>query len=200
MIIAEELPQAGGSVSSLLKEWKMQIPSLGHYENFVFDRMNGEWKGRLLTALRASEFARRKKDCEKLTHCRNQISHSTLISNHRAAEIVKDFSMLLVRLLNAVSFLRRFRLFVALTLDNHGISWTATGKLLCGSNLHHPTATMVLKAPPLSKNVAVILDTEVIADLGPLVAVVMSQKGDWDVYKIYNKLGLNGIEFELIPN
>ncbi len=111
-----------------------------------------------------------------------------------------EFSKVLVRLLNAISCLRRFRLFVALTLENNGTSWTANGKLLRGSNLHHPTATMVLRAPPLTRHVAVIVDTAVIANVGPLIEVVLSQKGDWDVYKIYNKLGEKGIEFEFIPN
>ena len=200
MIMAEQFPKAESPVPSLLKEWKMQKPSLGHYESFVFDSINGKWDGSLLNALRASDFAHRRQDCSSLTHCRNQISHSTLISQHRAAEIVRDFSKVLICLLNAVSCLRRFRLFLALTLENHGTSWAANGKLLQGSNLHHPTATMVLKDPPLTRHVTIITDTAVIADVGVLIEVVMSQKGDWDVYKVYNKLDENGIVFELIPN
>jgi hypothetical protein len=59
---------------------------------------------------------------------------------------------------------------------------------------------MVLKDPPLTRHVTIITDTAVIADVGVLIEVVMSQKGDWDVYKVYNKLDENGIVFELIPN
>jgi hypothetical protein len=59
---------------------------------------------------------------------------------------------------------------------------------------------MVLKAPPLTRSVAVIVDTEVVADVSPVIEVLISQKGDWDVYKIYNKLGEKGIDFEIIPN
>lgn len=147
MIMAEQVPKAGGaSISSLLEQSNMGRPSLGHYVSFLFESIGSGWDGKLLTALRASDLARLRDDCDRLTKCRNEeFGHSTVISTQRAVQIVETFSKVLLRLLNAISFLRRFRLFVAHTLRYDGGSFTANGKLLCGSNLHHPTATLVLK-------------------------------------------------------
>jgi hypothetical protein len=38
-----------------------------------------------------------------------------------------------------------------------------------------------------------------VADLAPLVEMNSSSEGDWPVYKVYDKLGRSGIEFDSIP-
>jgi DNA-binding response OmpR family regulator len=201
MIMAEQVPKAGAaSISSLLEQWNMGRPSLGHYVSFLFESIDRGWDGNLLTALRASELARMRDDCDRLTKCRNEeFGHSTVISHQRAVEIVETFSKVLLRVLNAISFLRRFQLFVAHTLAFDGASFTANGKLLCGSNLHHPTAVVVLKGAVPTGHAVVIVDNAMIADVNPLIEIVTSPTDDWNVYKIYDKLGKNGIEFAFIP-
>lgn len=201
LIMAERFPKSGeASIPSLLERLNMGRPALGHYVSFLFESIRGEWDGRLLTALRMSDLARLRNDCDSLTKCRNEdFGHSTVISKHRALEIVEVFSGVLLHLLNTISFLRRFRLFVAHALGYDGTSFTANGKLLCGSNLHHPTATLVLKSAIPTGHATLVLEQEVVADVAPLIEVVTSTKGDWSVYKLYDKLGKNGIEFNFIP-
>jgi len=200
MMMSEQFPKVGGQIRFLLEQWNMNRPSLGSYVAFTFERLSSDWDGRLLTALRASGLGGMKEDCARLTHCRNEdFGHSTVVSAHRATEIVGMFSKVLVRLLNAVSCLRQFRIFVANALRYDGTWFTADGRLLCGSNLHHPTATVLLKGAAPTGHAVVIVDTEVITDLSPLVEIVTSPAGGLNVYKVYDKVGRNGIEFDLIP-
>lgn len=201
MIMAEQFPKEDANLPlTLLEQWNMARPSLGHYVSFLFERMGGDWDGRLLTALRDSNLARLRTDCDSLTECRNEdFGHSTVISNHRAVEIVDTFSKTLLRLLNAISLLRRFRLFLPSTLGYDGVSFTVSGKSLRGSNLHHPSETLVLKTAVPTGHVILVADSQVVADLAMLVEVIASLKGDWHVYKLYDKLGKGGVEFDLIP-
>lgn len=201
MIMAEESPKAGGApIQSLLNQWNMGRPALGHYVSFLYTSIGGGWDGKLLTGLRASEFPRLRDDCDRLTRCRNEeFGHSTVISAHRAAEIVEVFSNPLRKLLNAISFLRRFQLFLPESLSYDGTLFTANGKLLRGSNLRHATGALRLKMAAPTGHVVVVLDSAMIADLEPLLAVAPSTKGDWGVYKLYDKIGKNGIEHDLIP-
>jgi hypothetical protein len=135
-----------------------------------------------------------------MTKCRNdEFGHSAVIPAHRASEITRDFSTVLLLLLNAISFFRRFRLFVSHTLRYDGTLFTASGRLLQGSNLHHPAATLPLNLAIPTGHAIVVFETVVIADVSPLVEVIPAQKGDWDVYKIYSKVARNGLEFDVIP-
>lgn len=201
MIMAEQFPKTGGApISSLLNQWNMERPALGHYVSFLYASIAGGWDGKLLTTLRTSDFSRLRDDCDRFTRCRNEeFGHSTVISVHRATEIVETFSKMLLRLLNAVSFLRRFQLFVAQTLGYNGVLFTANGRLLRGSNLHHPAVTLSLKMAIPTDHVVVLLDSATIADVDPLLGVTEPPKGDWSVYRIYDKVGKNGIEYDLIP-
>jgi DNA-binding response OmpR family regulator len=201
MIMAEQSPKTGGTpIHSQLNQWNMERPALGHYVSFLYASIGGGWDGKLLTSLRASEFPRLRDDCDRLTKCRNEeFGHSTVISAHRATEIVESFSNTLRKLLNAISFLRRFQLFVAESLSYDGTLFTAYGKLLRGSNLHHSTAVLIVKMAVPTGHIVVVLDSAIIADIAPLIEVGTSSKGDWAVYKVYDKVGKNGIEYDLIP-
>lgn len=200
MILAEQVQRSGEILPRLLEKWNMERPSLGSYVAFTFERLTSDWDGKLLAALRAGDLGRARGDCDRLTECRNQdFGHSTVISAHRAVEIVETLSVTLNRLLNTLSCLRRFRLFVANTLRFDGTTFVAEGKLLCGSNLHHPAAKIPLSVPIPTGHVVLTAGTSLVADLSSLVEIIPSQKGDWIVYKIYSKVGKNGIEFEFIP-
>jgi len=200
MIMAEQLPKAGDPILVLLERWDVTRPSLGRYVSFLFESLGGGWNGRLLSALRESGLVRLRADCDRLTKCRNEeFGHSTVLSTSRAVEVVETFSELIIRLLNVVSFLRKFRPFVTQTLQYDGTSFAAKGKLLSGSNLHHPVVTMTLKQPVPTGHGIIIVGDVVTADLHPLIQIVASRTGNWDVYKIYDKLGKNGIEFDVIP-
>ena len=108
-------------------------------------------------------------------------------------------SDVLLRFLNSVSCLRHFRLFVAHSLRYDAAFFTADGKLLCGSSLDHPSVTMTLKELIRTGHTIVIDGTSVVADLTPMVDTVASSGGELDLYKVYNKIGEDGIDFELIP-
>jgi CheY-like chemotaxis protein len=201
MVMAEQSPRTGGTpIESLLNQWNMERPALGHYVSFLYTSIGGRWDGKLLTSLRASEFAGLRGDCDRLTKCRNEeFGHSTVVSAHEAAQVVERFSSTIRKMLNAVSFLRRFQLFAAESLSYDGTLFTANGKLLRGSNLHHSTGAVTLTIAVPTGHIVVVLDSTVVADLAPLIEVSTSSKGDWGVYKIYDKLGKNGIEYDLIP-
>jgi DNA-binding response OmpR family regulator len=146
IIPAEQSPKCGVPIPPLMERWNLKRPALGSYVSFLFDQLGGDWSGNFLTALRASDLRRLRADCDRLTACRNDdFGHSTVVSVSRAKEIVETFSNVLYRLLNAVSFLRQFRLFIAYTLRYDGASFAAEGRLLTGSNLQHPVATIALR-------------------------------------------------------
>jgi DNA-binding response OmpR family regulator len=200
MTIAEQFPKERGTMPAFLERLGMDRPSLGSYVAFLFEALKGQWEGYLLAALRASDLGRLREDCDEITKCRNEeFAHSSVIPSHRAIEITQRFSSVLVRLLNAISFLRRFQLFVAQTLRFDGELFTASGKLLQGSNLHHPTATVALNVAVPTGHSVVILDATVVTDVSELLEVIAARKGNWDVYKIYSKVAKNGLEFDLTP-
>lgn len=145
IVMCEASKEQGGHLPSLLRSWKMERPSCGSYVAFLFDVIDGKWGGHFLPALRASDLPRLRKDCDDMTKCRNEeFGHSTVMRMHRASEVIQEFSSVLCRLLNAASFLRTFRLFLAQELRYDGNLFTATGRILQGSNLHHPHASIAL--------------------------------------------------------
>src|SRR5262249_43232035 len=154
----------------------------------IFDRLRSTWNGTLLGLLRASDFHKRRADCDRLTKCRNdEFGHSVVISKTRATEILMTFSKVLVQILNAISCVRQFRLMIIDDLRYDGTSFTAEGKLLSGSNLHHgPVSMKFAKAVP-TDHVVAIGRTSVI-DLYPLINVIPAETGDWQIYKLYDKM------------
>jgi DNA-binding response OmpR family regulator len=200
IIIAEQTLKSAVPIPPLLEKWNLKRPALGSYVSFLFERLGGDWSGNFLAALRASDLSRLRADCDRLTACRNDdFGHSTVVSATRANEIVETFSKVLLRLLNTLSFLRQFRLFVAYALRYDGTSFAAEGRSLAGSNLHHPMATIMLKEAIATGDVVIVRGVMPLANLNPLVRINSSATGDSQVYKIYNKLGKNGIEFDSIP-
>jgi hypothetical protein len=199
MILGEELPKRRISVSDLINEANMGRPSLGSYVAFVFDRLRSAWDGTLLALLRASDLHKRRADCDLLTKCRNDaFGHSVVMSKARANEIVMTFSNVLVQLLNAVSCIRQFRLMIVDGLLYDGASFTAEGKILSGSNLHHRPITMKFSKAVPTGHVLAVGQASVI-DLDPLIGVIPAETGDWQVYRLYDKLSGYKIEFDLIP-
>jgi hypothetical protein len=63
----------------------MGRPSLGHYVSFLFESIGCGWDGWLLTALRTSDLAQLRDDCDRLTKCRSEefAKPSTLLAQRK---------------------------------------------------------------------------------------------------------------------
>ena len=184
----------------MLQQLNLDRPSLGSYVAFLFDRINSDWIGSFLTALRVSEFKTQRSACDRLTQCRNaDFGHSVMLSDARAIEITQAHSNPLFRILNSLSWLRRFQFVVADTLKFDGKLFAAKGNLLRGSNLHHASTTLLLPRAVATGHVVAIGGSSTV-DLFPLINMASPSSGDWQAYKIYDKLTKGGMQYEIIPS
>jgi CheY-like chemotaxis protein len=200
MILAEHLQLSKTPASDVLQQLSLDRPSLGHYVRFLFDRINSDWNGMFLTMIRASDFKEQRKICNRLTECRNaDFGHSVMISDARATELIEVHLKDLYRILNSMSWLRRFRFLVASALRFDGNSFAIEAKLLRGSNLHHASTALSLSHAITTDHIVAVDSSLTMIDLFPLVELASATSGEWQAYRLYDKLTKAGMEFDTIP-
>lgn len=199
LVIAGECQRTKNSIEALLDISNLSRPSLGSYVSFLFSQLPLSSSGHVVEAIRTSDFTKLRGDCDDFVTCRNEFGHSAVFSPQRSLSIVSEFEPKLIRILNSVAFMRMVHLIVAESLRFVDGQFSVVAKLLRGSNLQHRSITLSFPVPLTTGHVSAIHDSCLIADLFPLLDIAPHPAGDLHVYKLYNKIGKRGIDYELIP-
>jgi len=199
VIILIEQWRAPQDFLAYVHESGMDRPTLGSYVSFVFSHLSSESKqGDFLNGLRASDFGQLRAMCDEFTKCRNEnFGHSVTISAVEAAAILRTLEPKLTRLLNALSFFRRFQMFAADSLKFDGTHFAAEGRVLTGENLQDASSVVNLNEPVPTGHV-VLLSRSGALDLDPLL-VVRDSGGDRQCYAIFDKVGAKGLVYSHVP-
>jgi hypothetical protein len=153
-----------------------------------------------LDAVRKSDFKDCRRWCDQLTFCRNDnFGHSVTITASQATKLLEGMNEPLTRILNAMSFLRRFEFFWVETLKYDGSYFTADGKILRGDNLLHPSGTIKTDVPVKTGEVVVFAAGKFVVGLDPLVRIQPIGSGDQYAYEIYDKTVGGKIQYSVIP-
>jgi hypothetical protein len=105
----------------------------------------------------------------------------------------------LTRVLNAISFLRRFDLFLVESLKYDGSLFAAGGKVLRGDNLLHPSGVVKTDKAVKTGEVVVFASGNFAVGLDPLVRIQPSGSGEQHAYAIYDKIVGAKIQYSVIP-
>lgn len=178
----------------------LERASLGSFVAFLFDQLAGSLMRPFIEVARKSEFKDCRKWCDQLTSCRNDnFGHSVTITALQATKLLELMNEPLTRILNAISFLRRFELFWVETLKYDGSCFTADGKILRGDNLLHPSGTIMTDNPVKTGEIVVFAAGKFVVGLDPLVRIQPLGSGDQYSYEIYDKVIGGKIQYSVIP-
>jgi CheY-like chemotaxis protein len=190
---------SGERISNALNKG-LERASLGSFVAFIFDQLAGSSMSPFLEATRRSDFKECRRWCDQLTRSRNEnFGHSVTITGSQAASLLELMNEPLTRILNAMSFLRRFELFLVESLKYDGSCFTVEGKILRGDNLLHPSGTVKTDVPVKTNEIVVFAGGQFVVGLDPFVRIQPLGSGDQYAYAIYDKLVGSKIQYSVIP-
>jgi CheY-like chemotaxis protein len=178
----------------------LERAALGTFVSFLFSQLAGKTRGPFIEAARTSELKENRKWCDQLTNCRNEnFGHSVTITGPQATSLVREMDAPLTRILNSISFLRRFELFFVEALRYDGNLFAADGRSLRGDNLLHPSGVIKTEKPVKTGEVAVLAAGKFVVGLDPLVRVQPLGSGEQQAYALYDKIVGGRIQYSVIP-
>jgi CheY-like chemotaxis protein len=178
----------------------LERAALGTFVSFLFEQLAGNAKGSFIEVARRSDLKDCRKWCDQLTKCRNEnFGHSVTITASQGANILETMGPTLTIILNAISFLRRFELFLVESLKYDGSFFTGDGKVLRGDNLLHPSGAVKTDKPVKTGEVVIFASGKFVVGLDPLVRIQPSGSGEQHAYAIYDKIVGGKIQYSVIP-
>jgi hypothetical protein len=132
--------------------------------------------------------------------CRNEhFGHSVTITATQAEKILESMNEPVTRFLNAISFLRRFNLYLVESLEFDGTMFSAHVKMLRGDNLLHASAIVKTDRPVKTGEVVIFDSHSFVAGLDPVVRVHPSGSGDQHAYSLFDKIVGSTVHYSTIP-
>jgi len=201
LLISEDPEVSQSGVVQTLVSNGLERPSLGIIVSFVYRRIKSQSEAPILLALRRSEIGDLRRISDEIVTSRNEnFGHSVAISASHARALVQYLHPVLVRVINATSFLRRVNLFVASSLTFDGTKFSANGNVLRGRDLAHPPTSIVTARPLTAKHVIALIDDVVGSDVHPLINIEReSETGRW-CYQLYDKIVSGRLEYSRVPS